>query len=118
MAKTVGDLEEVTRVVLQTAKTPVEMTVDRSKTWKDFSFGFVDPGKWRLPSDLFNATEEYCHQTVRLSFVPMPQALMQSLGHDLQCNTREDQGVWRKGCLSSGCSTSINNRKWIHWHRQ
>jgi amidase len=62
MAKAVGDLEEVTRVILQTAKTPVEMTVDRSKTWKDFGFGFVEPGKWRLPSDLFNATEEYCQQ--------------------------------------------------------
>jgi hypothetical protein len=49
MAKTVADLEEVTKVILQTAKTPVELKVDHSKTWKDYKLGFVDPEQWRLP---------------------------------------------------------------------
>ncbi|KUJ14277.1 amidase signature enzyme [Mollisia scopiformis] len=62
MAKTVTDLEQVTKVIFQTAKTPVNLKVDHSKTWKDYKLGFVDPQKWRLPSDLFTATDDYRHQ--------------------------------------------------------
>ena len=69
MAKTVTDLEQVTKVILQTAKTPVNLKVDRSKTWKDYKLGFVDPGKWRLPADLFTATDDYRQQVVNLSFL-------------------------------------------------
>jgi amidase len=62
MAKTVADLEEVTKVILQTAKTPVELTVDRSKGWKDYQLGFVDSEQWRLPSELFTITDDYRQQ--------------------------------------------------------
>ncbi len=71
MAKTVADLEEVTRVILQTANTVTELHVDRSREWISFSFGFVDPEKWRLPPELFITTDEYRYQIV--SFPPTPE---------------------------------------------
>ncbi len=69
MAKTEADLEQVTKVILQTAKTPVNLKVDRSKKWKDYKLGFVDAEKWLLPSDLFTATDDYRQQVVSLSLV-------------------------------------------------
>jgi Asp-tRNA(Asn)/Glu-tRNA(Gln) amidotransferase A subunit family amidase len=69
MAKTVLDLEEVTKVILETAKSPTKLLVDSSKTWKDFKFGFVDPDLWRLPSELFKATDDYKRQIVRYPMV-------------------------------------------------
>jgi hypothetical protein len=49
MAKTVADLEEVTKIILSTAKMPVQLTVDHSKTWKDFSLGLCGPGFLATP---------------------------------------------------------------------
>jgi len=69
MAKTVLDLEEVTKVIFETAKSPTKLLVDSSKTWKDFKLGFVDPESWRLPSELFKATDDYKRQIVRYPMV-------------------------------------------------
>lgn len=69
MSKTVADLEEITKVILQTAKTPVELKINRSRTWKDYKLGFVDPEQWRLPSDLFTVTNDYRQQVVSLPLV-------------------------------------------------
>jgi amidase len=65
IAKTVGDSEEVTKVILKPAKRPVELLVDRSKTWSDFKLGFVNPDLWRLPTHLFIPTDEHKTQIVR-----------------------------------------------------
>lgn len=65
MAKTVADLEEVAKVILRTAKDPVELLINRFKTWNEFKLGFVDPDLWRLPEHLFISTDDYKAQIVR-----------------------------------------------------
>ncbi|KAK0104849.1 hypothetical protein ONS95_005115 [Cadophora gregata] len=62
MAKSVADLEALTKVILQTSKKPVKINVDHSTTWQNYTTGFVNADDWRLPKDLFTSTEEYRRQ--------------------------------------------------------
>lgn len=66
MAKTAGDLQELIKIILQAAKSPVDLPAETNRTWQDFALGFVDPSLWRLPAEGFTATEDYCNQIVSL----------------------------------------------------
>jgi amidase len=95
LAKTVGDLEEVTKVILKTTRHPVEILVDRSKTWKEFKLNFVDPDLWRLPTHLFIPTDEYKTQVVRYIIFHLQRApkLTNMIGCSLSWSTRDHQST-------------------------
>lgn len=66
MAKTVKDLTNLVSIILTAAKPSRNIEVDFGKKWSDYTIGFLDISKWRLPPDLFTSTKDYCRQVVCL----------------------------------------------------
>lgn len=73
MAKTAGDLRELVKIILQAAKSPVELPAETNHSWQNFTLGFLDPSLWRLPAQGFTLTEDYCNQIVSLQSLKFAQ---------------------------------------------
>ncbi|KAI0472353.1 amidase signature domain-containing protein [Xylaria cf. heliscus] len=62
MAKSVGDLVDITRIIFQAAKKPATLNVNLRDNFQGLTLGFVDPPKWKLPDFLFDSDESYLKQ--------------------------------------------------------
>jgi len=62
MAKSVKDLAALTEVILTASIEPPNFDVELTKTWDGVKLGFVDPGKWKLPDELFTSDADYLQQ--------------------------------------------------------